>query len=219
MRISFFRSVLVLITFAFIVSSWLIVNKFSRTFTQTCHHSKTFQQGLHKLANRVHNVLNAIGLTHFLCYGSLWGQLRSSQSLPWESDIEFCLLNEEILTKDEVYLERNFRSRNMQMVYDSTEGVYTITDVAFPGGKIQLVVFEKDLVINMLRRVGWKRRVLPPDCESLPSLNCFPPRLVTPPLPLKEFGGYILPVPREGIEIQKYHYPTNWWKEILPKNC
>lgn len=98
----------------------------------------------------MHNVLNAIGLTHFLCYGSLWGQLRSSQSLPWESDIEFCLLNEEILTKDEVYLERNFRSRNMQMVYDSTEGVYTITDVAFPGGKIQLVVFEKDLVVSII---------------------------------------------------------------------
>jgi hypothetical protein len=73
--------------------------------------------------------------------------------------------------------------------------------------------------IGMLRRVGWKRRMLPPDCEGMTSLECFPPRLIAPPLPVKEFGGFVFPVPREGIEIQKYHYPDNWWKEVLPKNC
>jgi len=73
--------------------------------------------------------------------------------------------------------------------------------------------------IGMLRRVGWKRRMLPPDCEGMTSLECFPPRLIAPPLPLREFGGFVFPVPREGIEIQKYHYPDNWWKEVLPKNC
>lgn len=43
-----------------------------------------------------------MGITHFLCYGSLWGQLRLGRTLPWERDIELCVLNEEMALKDEV---------------------------------------------------------------------------------------------------------------------
>lgn len=220
MRFSLPRTVISVVIAIILFTTWFVARKLThRTFTQTCNHSEKFHEGLHSLADRVHTVLTSIGLTHFLCYGSLWGQLRLSRSLPWESDIEYCLLNEEIITKDEVYLARIFKNKKMELEYDITEGIYTITDDELSGAKVQLIVFEMDPMINMLRRVGWKRRVLPPDCESLPSLNCFPPRLARPPLPQKEFGGYVVPVPREGIEIQKYHYPTNWWKEILPKNC
>ncbi|XP_014246966.1 uncharacterized protein LOC106665218 isoform X1 [Cimex lectularius] len=220
MRVSLPRTILVISVTILVLVLYFVVRKLEKAnYTQTCNHSEKFHQGLHNLAGRAHSVLLSVGLTHFLCYGSLWGQLRLSKSLPWEADVEFCLLNEEIITKDEVYFARTFRNKEMQIDYDSTEGVYSVTDSKLPGAKVQLIVFEKDPMINMLRRVGWKRRVLPPDCESLRSLNCFPPRLAEPPLPKKEFGGYIMPVPREGIEIQKYHYPTNWWKEILPKNC
>lgn len=51
---------------------------------------------------RTHRLLTSLGLTHFLCYGSLWGQLRLSRSLPWEADVELCVLNEEMALKDEV---------------------------------------------------------------------------------------------------------------------
>lgn len=71
----------------------------------------------------------------------------------------------------------------------------------------------------MVRRVGWTRRVLPPDCELSPSLQCFPPQLVIAPLPAKRFGEHFVPVPREGIELQKYHYPNDWWLEIKPTDC
>lgn len=198
---------------------WIIIRHTRSTYTQTCHHSEIFHEGLHLLTDRVHRLLTSLGLTHFLCYGSLWGQLRLSRSLPWEADVELCVFNEEMALKDEVFLERQFRKHSMKIVYDSTEGKYIVSDKSLPGATVELIVFEEDPMVGMLRRVGWKRRVLPPDCESLPSLNCFPPRLVKPPLPSREFGGCILPVPREGIEIQKYHYPDNWWKEVLPKNC
>ncbi|XP_054264958.1 uncharacterized protein LOC128987900 [Macrosteles quadrilineatus] len=198
--------------------TWTLL-RHSRSYTQTCHHSEAFQDGLHALSDRVHRLLASLGITHFLCYGALWGQLRLSRTLPWERDIELCVLNEEIALKDEVFLERQFRKNNMQLVYDSTDGKYRVTDTTVPDARIELIVFEEDPMVGMLRRVGWKRRVLPSDCESLPSLSCFPPRLVKAPLPSREFGGYIVPVPREGIEIQKYHYPDNWWKEVLPKNC
>ncbi|BET00759.1 Hypothetical protein NTJ_13575 [Nesidiocoris tenuis] len=220
MRLSLPRTVLALTVVFIVLLTYIVIHRYgNKPFTQTCNHSVKFHEGLHNLAERANSVLNLVGLTHFLCYGSLWGQLRLSRSLPWEDDVELCLFNEELVTKDEVYLARAFRNKNMNLDYDSTEGIYLVTDPSLPGAKVELIVFEKDPMINMLRRVGWKRRVLPPDCESLPSLNCFPPRLALPPLPQREFGGFVVPVPREGIEIQKYHYPTNWWKEILPKNC
>ncbi|XP_066991775.2 uncharacterized protein [Anabrus simplex] len=188
-------------------------------FTQTCHHPEEFQTSLHKLADRTHHILATLGLTHFLCYGSLWGLIRLSRSLPWEDDVEFCLRNEELSLKDEVYLIRVFKKDNLDLSYNSAEGLYVVKDPKFHGGSVQLIVFEEDPLINMMRRVGWKRRMLPPDCEGMTSLQCFPPRLIAPPLPVKEFGGYVMPVPREGIELQKYHYQDNWWKEVLPKNC
>lgn len=71
----------------------------------------------------------------------------------------------------------------------------------------------------MLHRVGWKRRLLPPDCDYSPTLDCFPARLALAPLPLKLFGTRAVPVPREEFEILKYHFPDNWWKEVKPLNC
>lgn len=220
MRISLTRVLSAICLTTIILLLWTILRQTHvKQFTQTCHHPEQFQEELHKLANRVHRVLAALGLTHFLCYGALWGQIRISRSLPWEADVEFCLLNEELAKHDEVFLIRTFKKHNLQMTYNSGEGLYVVKDPKFNGASVQLIVFEEDPLISMLRRVGWKRRMLPPDCEGMTSLECFPPRLITPPLPLKEFGGFVFPVPREGIEIQKYHYQDNWWKEILPKNC
>nr|CAD7597445.1 unnamed protein product [Timema genevievae] len=166
MRFTPTRLLLYICVLIIIIVVWTLFKK-SQTlgFTRTCPHPEQFQDQLHQLADKVNRVLSSLQLTHFLCYGSLWGQIRLSRSLPWEADVEFCLLNEELSLHDE---------------------------------------------INMLRRVGWKRRMLPPNCEEMTSLECFPPRLIARPLPLKEFGGYILPVPREGIEIQKYHYQQSW---------
>ncbi|GLV48584.1 hypothetical protein CBL_06017 [Carabus blaptoides fortunei] len=174
---------------------------------------------LHDLTDRVHHVLSTLSLTHFLCYGSLWGQIRLSRTLPWESTSQFCLRNEELIALDEVYIIRAFDKHGLKIHYNSADGVYLVTDPYLTGVLVELYVFEEDKLIHMYRRIGWKRRVLPPDCESMKSLECFPPRLIHPPLPVKEFGGYILPVPREGIELQKYHYEETWWKEIKPKNC
>jgi hypothetical protein len=86
-------------------------------------------------------------------------------------------------------------------------------------GVVQLVVFAVDKKIekngeSMYHRVGWKRRLLPPDCEYSKTLECFPQRLVLAPLPLKLFGTRAVPVPREEFELLKYHFPDNWWKEV-----
>lgn len=36
----------------------------------------------------------------------------------------------------------------MKLEYDSTEGIYTITDSELVGGKVQLIVFEMDPMVT-----------------------------------------------------------------------
>lgn len=193
-------------------------------FTNTCDLSPSFIAGLHQLAYDVHDVLLTLGIAHVLCFGSLFGQLRMSQSLPWETDVEMCVLNEEISQHDEVFLKRAFWRRDLNIEYDSANGVYAIKRKSDFDGLVQLIVFAKDKDIAedqdlMYHRVGWKRRMLPPDCSYSPSLQCFPSRLVTSPLPLKLFGSKVLPVPREEFEMLKYHFPDSWWREEKALNC
>lgn len=212
----------------------------TKDFTATCDMPEEYISELYELLYRTHDVLDQLRLTHFLCYGSLFGQVRHSETPSWERDGEFCVLNAELLQYDEVFLIRSFRKADLELTYDSSEGRYIVRTIN-PAPRIrqetpdeairpdtpevQLIVFAADKEIKsssfdeMLHRVGWKRRMLPPDCEYSQSLECFPKRLIDPPLELKPFGMKDLPVPHEDIEMLKYHFPDNWWIETKPLNC
>jgi hypothetical protein len=84
---------------------------------------------LHKLAKETHDLLTSLGLTHALCYGALWGQIRISRSLPWENDVEFCVINDELMQKDEASIFSAFRRKNLLLSYDSVDGLYTVTSL------------------------------------------------------------------------------------------
>lgn len=232
-------------------------------FTKTCSMSLPFRRRLVKLLQRTHEILERLELKHFLCYDSLIGQIRQSESPPWADKGEFCVFDSELIRYEENFLRRSFRQANLRLVYDSGEGSYEITEdspraYASDGDgsaaklsevhlaaevhahapkmsaaaeadvipRVRLVVFADDKEIEetfepMHHRIGWKRRLLPPDCRLSPSLDCFPSRLAEPPLPLRLFGDVQLPAPREDIEILKYHFPNDWWKEDRkpPLNC
>ena len=245
----------------------------AKTFDSTCNVPERHTRNLHAMVHAAHDVLDGLDLVHFLCYGSLFGQIRHSASLPWERDAEMCLLNEEVAKFDEVFVKRAFWKRGLDVVYDSAEGRYIVSvdrrnerrsgeaggdddeeseaakilgapksrenvaggDLEEPDdttievdrdfkGVLQLIVFAVDKSIEkngeaMYHRVGWKRRLLPPDCDYSKTLECFPARLAHAPLPLKLFGPRTIPVPREEFEILKAHFPDNWWKEVKPLNC
>lgn len=193
---------------------------------------------MHRLVYEVHGVLDTLDLTHFLCYGSLFGQVRRAATLPWEKDAEFCVLNEEFEKHDELFIKRAFKKVGLDVVYDSAEGLYVVKVAKEPeivaklsekispqfSGYVQLIVFavDKDIQVDgevMRHRVGWKRRLLPPDCDYSSTLDCYPKRLSEVPLPLKLFGTQAVPVPREEFEILKFHFPKNWWREEKPLNC
>ncbi|XP_015516323.1 uncharacterized protein LOC124303524 isoform X1 [Neodiprion virginianus] len=185
---------------------------------EPCAVPEEFTEKLHELAYRAHLVLAKHGIVHFLCFGGLWGQARIGRALPWARKIELCLVDN---LRDDALISKAFRQAGLAATYLHAAGIYRVQEqeVGEDAPRVEIIVFEEDVKAQMVRRVGWTRRVLPPDCELSPSLQCFPPQLAISPLPIKQFGSHVLPVPREGIELQKYHYPDNWWLEVKPIDC
>lgn len=74
--------------------------------------------------------------------------------------MEFCLLNEELTKYDEVFLVRTFKKHNLQLTYNSGEGLYSVRDPVFSGASVQLVVFEEDPLVMYNSYNPWKFNVV-----------------------------------------------------------
>jgi len=194
--------------------------------TKRCDLSHEYQETLEETIGKVHKVLKKIGVTHLLCYDTLVGQIRLGRNLPWEDSGYFCVFNEDLLKFDESYIGKEFQKADLKIHYDSADGRYLVTrpdkKVA---GMVKLVVFSKegelqDVIEPTYYRIGWKRSLLPPNCDYSPSLQCFPARLVDSPLKMVKFGSLgKIPAPHEHFEILKYHFPDSWWKDPKPSHC
>ncbi|MPC07883.1 hypothetical protein E2C01_000451 [Portunus trituberculatus] len=186
-----------------------------------CTVTQEQRRGLYLLLAAVSALLTRLSITHFLCFDSLWGAVHESGPLPWDPHAHLCALNEKVSRHEEAELLRAFRRRGLALEYSSAEGQYTIRNSSsalgtFEAPTVRVVLFEEDERVQMLRRVGWRRRLLPPDCDAHPSLQCFPPNLAASPLPIRPFGPLSLPAPREDIDLLKFHYPETWWRPLQP---
>ena len=166
-----------------------------------------------ELARMIHQILNISKIDHWLCYGTLWGALRNNKMLPWDDNVDFCA-RETVLTevahspmkerffKHGIKVEFGFGDSTIHLTYKNAKGKITAFD------------FGSDKSYH----TGWFERV---SSRSWiwGDQDAFPGRLVEPPLPTVKFYGIDMPVPRENLEIQKYHYPNDWWRIMKPKGC
>eukprot|EP00794_Sanderia_malayensis_P017352 gene17352-19085_t len=88
-------------------------------------------------------------------------------------------------------------------------------------GKLRKGISRDDLMTfkdydGTMKRVGIESYVFFADYQHY---HNFTTRLLKKPLPTLEFCGVSFSVPRNGLEIQKYHYPDDWWQEKKPKGC
>lgn len=75
---------------------------------------------------RTKDVLDKHVLINFLCYGSLWGEIRMSRIFPWSEKAEICILNEQLNNiKPEDFL-RVFKENNLNIKYIGREGYYFV---------------------------------------------------------------------------------------------
>ena len=95
----------------------------------TCVIPKSAQQKLLRMAGKVEKLLAAQGIAHFLCYGSLWGQLKQGAIFSWSRKVTLCAINEQLKRLDEVFLRNTFRSRGLLLEYDHAEGIMFVREL------------------------------------------------------------------------------------------
>lgn len=184
-----------------------------------CDQDASVKREMADVFDRSIGSLRSLQLHPFLCYDSLWSALNSDHmSFTWKSYNEICLRNEDVSQIEEATVIRAFQRQGLKLVYFSSTGEYEVTESPNGSVRLKIILFEKDAVTKNMRRVGWKHRLVPPDSCAL--IHCFPTHLLDDPLPRKMYYKLSIPVPRDGIEIQKYHYPDDWWKSVRdPKDC
>jgi hypothetical protein len=182
-------------------------------FTEVeCQHDAFTMNLYNELTSVMNNVFKKLGLTYFLCYGSLWGALRMKKTLPWDRNLDFCVLKHELVNLNEDKLDDTLKSFGLYYEYNSRRGKYV---VYFKTVSAEITVFER--VGSHMERTGWEKRLLP---HYYLNYQRFPHTLIEKqPLNTVEFNYLQIPVPHEGFEIQKYLYPENWWRIIKPKGC
>ena len=199
----------------------------------SCLHTPAYQARLNYLASKIHLALKLLDVTHFVCRETLWAGLYNEGARSWDQSVEICLMEKDFYKNDEKTIHSKFNEQGLLLNYDYMEGTF---NVELSGGHESftpsLAPHERDVVgvLNLFQVVsseessmlmkhnGWKRKLLPSNCET-ESLECFPSALAQPPLSSIRFGSVSLPAPREGLEIQKYHYPHDWWIQRKIPSC
>lgn len=115
---------------------------------------------------------------------------------------------------DEAVLWSAFQQEFLQLSHSTAEGSYAVQRNHHQQPQVELVAFRYDAEQDVYRRAGWRRGLLPPSCDWSPALDCFPAYLAKRPLQRRQLGRFEYAVPQAGIEIQKYHYADNWWRDV-----
>lgn len=137
-----------------------------------CKADPVIQKACFEMAVTVSEKLKIYNVSHFLCYGTLWGALRQENLLPWESRIQFCAMSEDVSKHDEVFFMREFRRFGLKLSYELKTGTYMVTDEnKASGATVEIHLFERVYDLKIVRRVGWKYRILPPSSENIDSVN------------------------------------------------
>ena len=180
---------------------------------QHCHTTPEDMDDLINLSKDLHSTLTDLNVTHWLAYGSLWGALRYRGPLPWDTDLDLGVLRKDLEHLPKGKLEMVLANNGMDIRYSSWGGFYRITS---KNARADLMIFDAFSNNGYMERVGVESYVF---FINYKKMHAFPSKLIQKPLPTMIFAGIAMPVPQKGLEIQKYHYPYDWWKESKPIGC
>ena len=185
---------------------------------QPCEYiDETQKEQLLNMTYHVHKILDSMQVDHWLMYGSIFGAVREHGPLPWDNDVDigfngggkFSTINFDDFL-------RGFTARGLKVYHKRwiTSNVLKVYRDDLPHIKVDLFAFYN--YSGWMKRAGLETWVL---ALNYNLHDTFPAQLVKIPLPETRFGSFNMPVPRQGIEIQKYLYPHDWWKEVKPVTC
>ena len=165
----------------------------------------------------VHKILDGFGIEHWLMYGSVFGALRNKGPLSWDNDVDIGFRGSGTfasMTFDEFI--KPFAAKGLKIYYKRwiTSNVMKVYSEDLPHIKVDLFAFYD--YNGWMKRAGLETWIF---ALNYNLHDTFPTVLVEKPLPDVPFGGITMPAPREGIEIQRYLYPDDWWMEVKPITC
>ena len=180
-----------------------------------CQNTEQEMQQLLNLTFQVHQILDSLEIEHWLMYGSIWGAMRVQAPLPWDNDVDFGFHGEGRFSEYSIgQVIAPFKAKGL-----------SVNNKWFQSGTLTVSKDDWPLTVDMFafyNNKGWMQRR---GLESwIAWLNyrthhTYPAWVVELPLPKSRFGFFNISVPRGGIEIMKYLYRDNWWKEVKPQIC
>ncbi|CAG5126311.1 unnamed protein product [Candidula unifasciata] len=177
-----------------------------------CVTPQIIMDGMVELTFSVTRLLSKLNISHVICYGTLWGALRQGKILPWDNNVDFCLLKNEIEKVPYSTLQAEFKSQQIDLTYDHRHGDYIAT--RGPAQAIisvfYITIYDEVFKDGLEHRLMWFFQDKPVS---------FPARLIESPFNTAMFHGQQIPVPHDGIEILKYLYKDDWWLEKPPIGC
>ena len=158
--------------------------------------------------------IRCVLLFEVLCsiFSSLWGAHRVGNPLPWDTDIDIGLMSDELKRINQEQLFQAFKGKNISIGYRIWLGSFYVERGDARG---DLMVFQETR-FNEIWRTGLEPYVL---YLHHSWYHKFPAELIERPLPKVRFAGVEISVPRKKMEIQRYHYPNDWWLQKKPKGC
>ena len=156
------------------------------------------------LSYKVHQVLDELGVEHWLMYDSLLGALRGHAPLVWDDDADIGLDGDgRLKTLSETAFIEKLKSVGAKRLdyFWSRDGLIKIHD-GNSEFTVDLMIFNRSG--KWMKRPGWATWLL---YFQYNNFHTFPAELIEQP------------APRGGKEILKYIYPTDWWKVVKPPGC
>ena len=185
---------------------------------QPCKYLDTKEKGqLLNMTYTVHKILDDFGIEHWLAYGSVFGAVRAQGPLPWDSDVDigfngsgkFASMNFGAFLS--AFKSKGLKVNHQRWISSNLIKIYRDDQ---PHIKVDLFAFYN--YRGWMKRAGLETWIM---ALNYNLRHAYPARLVEKPLPQVRFGYFKMPVPRGGIEIQRYLYPDDWWKEVKPVTC
>lgn len=213
---------LLIFVFLFAMYSWINIRwagKYVANLKPRCLTPKEELDDLKYMAIQTRAVLEKHNITYSLGYGSIWGAMRVNDILPWDDDIDLWGVLDRNADKMSIVnsILADMKAAGMDVHFRKWQGIIQTYSHYWPHNKVDIMFWCDYYGTGTMHR-----------CPSIESwfffvhhrlTFIFPASFLKAPLPTLQFMNESWPVPREGIEIMKIHYPHDWWKVAKPPGC
>ena len=220
------RRLLILSCIVLLVMVYFHVNLNATSFVESrpwesqekCGVSSAGRRHLMNITNQVCQILDKMQIVHWLFYGTLWEMRRLKYPLMSGNSVDIGILANQAFT-DKTWPEfmAPFKSAGF-IVSGNKERLFIEGSMNFrrnPFKDLSVKVYTFYNCNGVVQRTGlWSWLFF----INYKKYHSFPWSFLAPALPKVRIGSVDIPVPRGGLEILRYIYPTHW-NENITSHC